>query len=394
MDLAFDREGNPFRFRSQTRKLRPRRWKHAGQRGTCAAVLDPDGEQLLIDADADFAEFRAAVRNSPGFYRLDQCDGDGIAIEDAPPAYVTIESARNASMQSESDPRDAIIRDLAQALADSNRTLTEQFSSVMNATAVVLRAADGAGLPRREPPPPPASAPDSPDDDEDSDDDEDHDDADEHRPEPAEKLWAIIEQMLPSIQMWLAAMASRTSPTPAAAPSTPELAAPPALAATSAAPIVDGVAAGPSAPEFPRVAATVSADSAVSSAIAPNVGSSTPPTAPSADPIPAVAAPSAAIATAVSAPLAEPRNASPSAEPTAQQWAHLMAIRTRLAPRELAIAERVLVRMTTEMRRQWLAQLSAHSVDEATEIVRSLIPRPAPTAPTDSGKHDGSRGSR
>jgi hypothetical protein len=95
-ELAFDKEGNPFRFSRRTQKLRPRRWKNAGQRGTCAAVLDPDGEQLFIDADAEYAEFRAAVGNVPGFYRLDQCDEDGEAIEAAPPAYVSIDSVRNA----------------------------------------------------------------------------------------------------------------------------------------------------------------------------------------------------------------------------------------------------------------------------------------------------------
>ena len=102
-ELAFDKEGNPFRFSRRTKKLRPRRWKNAGQRGTCAAVLDPDGEPLFIDADAEYVEFRAAVGNVPGFYRLDQCDEDGTPIEDAAPAYVSIESTRNAAPGGEVD---------------------------------------------------------------------------------------------------------------------------------------------------------------------------------------------------------------------------------------------------------------------------------------------------
>ncbi len=142
-ELAFDKEGNPFRFSRLTRKLRPRRWKNPGKRGTCAAVLDADGEQVLIDADAEYIEFRAAVGNAPGFYRLDQCDEDGTPIEDAPPAYVSIESTRNAAPAGELDPRDAIIRDLAQINADVTRTIAERFSNVMTAVADVLRAADG-----------------------------------------------------------------------------------------------------------------------------------------------------------------------------------------------------------------------------------------------------------
>jgi hypothetical protein len=36
-ELAFDEEGNPFRFSRQTKKLRARRMKNASQRGTCVA---------------------------------------------------------------------------------------------------------------------------------------------------------------------------------------------------------------------------------------------------------------------------------------------------------------------------------------------------------------------
>jgi hypothetical protein len=108
-ELAFDKEGNPFRFSRRTKKLRPRRWKNAGQRGTCAAVLDGDGEQIFIDTDAEFVEFRAAVGNVPGFYRLDQFDEGGAPVEDAPPAYVSIGSIRNAAPTGDADPRDAII---------------------------------------------------------------------------------------------------------------------------------------------------------------------------------------------------------------------------------------------------------------------------------------------
>lgn len=146
-ELAFDKEGNLFRFSRQTKKLRPRRWKNAGQRGTCAAAIDPDGEPLFVDADAENVEVRAAVGNVPRFYRLDQCDEDGTPIEDAPPAYVSIESARNAAPVGETDSRDALIRDPAQINAEMTRTLVERFSNVMQAAADVLRAADGAGSP-------------------------------------------------------------------------------------------------------------------------------------------------------------------------------------------------------------------------------------------------------
>lgn len=37
--------------------------------------------------------------------------------------------------------------------------------------------------------------------------------------------------------------------------------------------------------------------------------------------------------------------------------------------------------MSPEMRAQWLAELSALSVDQAADVVRSLVPKPPPKAP-------------
>src|SRR5262249_7754618 len=126
-----------------------------------------------IDTDAEFVEFRAAVGNVPGFYRLDQVDEDGTPVEDASPAYVSIGSTRNATPTGDIDSRDAIIRDLAQINAIMVRTTTARLGSVMQATADVLRAADGAGLTRRQPPSPtPPPAPDDDDEDEDGDDED------------------------------------------------------------------------------------------------------------------------------------------------------------------------------------------------------------------------------
>ena len=385
-ELAFDKEGNPFRFSRLTRKLRPRRWKNPGKRGTCAAVLDADGEQVLIDADAEYIEFRAAVGNVPGFYRLDQCDEDGNPIEDAPPAYVSIDSTRNAAPAGEVDPRDAIIRDLAQINADVTRTIAERFSNVMQAAAEILRAADGAGLPRREPPPP------TPDEDED-DDQEDEDD--DQEPLPSEKVWEFVEQMLPTIGMWLTSLAAKRSSTPppaATPPSAPAPAVAPApAAAPSAAPAPGGVAAGQStpepagAPESAGAPAPVAASSAATPAPASaTASSSTPPVvAASGSQMGDGAAPSttaiaggASAAQVGTAPVDGPRNAALPVEPTPEQWSHLLAIRARLSPREAAIAESVVVRMSPEMRAQWLAELSALSVDQAADIVRSMVPKP------------------
>jgi hypothetical protein len=459
-ELAFDKEGNPFRFSRRTKKLRPRRWKNAGQRGTCAAVLDADGEQVFIDPDAEFVELRAAVGNVPGFYRLDQCDENGAPVEDAPPAYVSIESPRHAAPIGEADPRDAIIRDLAQINADVTRTIVERFGNVMQAAADILRAADAAGLPRREPPPlAPAPAP-APNHEE--DDDEDGDD-DEREPAPSVSpfgpLQPLVEMAMPHLPqfgafLWVkfqefmkqnattpspvtppapmtpppAPPPSPVTPPPAPAPPAPPSPAPPSPPSPPPSPVPPPPAPPPSpvtpppptpVPADPRTAPTSSGIASGPSASAPvatpagttatpirmqttATPNSTPPIiATNEGPPPDGATPSTAIAGSMpagTAPIGGPRNAPPPGiEPTPEQWAHLLAIRDRMSPREATIVDTVVVRMAPEDRAQWLAELSVLSVDQATDLLRSMIPKAPPRPPLPrngiSGHSKGSEGS-
>jgi hypothetical protein len=417
-ELAFDKEGNPFRFSRRTKKLRPRRWKNAGQRGTCAAVLDADGEQIFIDTDAEFVELRAAVGNVPGFYRLDQCDEDGTPIEDAPPAYVSIGPTRNAAPTGDVDPRDAIIRDLAQINADVVRTIAERFGNVMQATADVLRAADGAGLPRRQPPPP--APPPAPDDDEDEEEEDEDDDEEESEPAPPPNpfgsLQPLVEMAMPHLPtlgafLWtkLQELMKQNAASPAAGtpPPVPASTPAPAPAAPSSTSIPADVAAMPSAPEpatapAPTAAAAASSGSSIPAPAAPApmqpsttaapipapaaadvaTSSSIPPVT-ATDEIPAHdgAAPitaNASVEPAGPVPPDSPRNAPPDIEPTPEHWAHFFAIRSRLSPREAAVVDRVVVRMTPEVRAHWIADLSVLGVDQAAEVVRSMIPKAPP----------------
>jgi hypothetical protein len=404
-ELAFDKEGNPFRFSRRTKKLRPRRWKNAGQRGTCAAVLDPDGEPLFVDADAEFVDFRAAVGNVPGFYRLDQCDENGTPIEDVPPAYVSIESTRNAAPLGDVDPRDAIIRDLAQINADVTRTIAERFSNVMLAAADILRAADGAGLSRRTPPPPASVPVPTPEHDANDKEDDEYESEDEEREpmppaNPFGPLQPLVEMAMPHLPkfgafLWVKFQefmrqnatpppVAATHPAPApAAPTTTTGPEPVGAAAASPAPTPPSSHAAPAggtATQAPHVApqptpasnhhaadVTPAADGAAS--VAAELSVAPPPVTPSPEAPPPSATPSAPPSTA---PADAPRNA-PSA-PMTEQWAHLRAILARLSPRETAITETVLGRMPPEVRMSWLAELSALGVDQAVEAVRSMIP--------------------
>jgi hypothetical protein len=73
------------------------------------------------------------------------------------------------------------------------------------------------------------------------------------------------------------------------------------------------------------------------------------------------------------------RNATPTITP--EQISHLLAIRARLSPREQSIADLVRERMAPAQQEQWLAELSAMSIDEALRVVRSMIPKPASKRP-------------
>lgn len=54
---------------------------------------------------------------------------------------------------------------------------------------------------------------------------------------------------------------------------------------------------------------------------------------------------------------------------------HLYQIRAQLSPEERAIAENAISRMPSDVLVQWLGELSAMSVDEATNVLRQMIAR-------------------
>src|SRR5262245_33055027 len=85
--LAFHEQGKPFAFRRRTKTLLVQLVGDPNARGTCGQVLGADGQALYIDPETDYVEFRRAVGQVPGLYRLDQCDEDGNELDEAQPAY-------------------------------------------------------------------------------------------------------------------------------------------------------------------------------------------------------------------------------------------------------------------------------------------------------------------
>lgn len=433
--LAFDKQGKPFAWHRRTRKLLVRMFRNPAARGTCCQVLDADGNPLYIDAETEYGEFRKAVGNVPGLYRLDQCDDDGVEIDEAQPAYVSIDLSRNASLAGDGGEVDplVIIEHMFAIHADVMKTMAMQQASIMAASAEILRA------PFR--PPAPVAARD-PRDEDDKDDNDDDDEENELEPDP----WAswrpmleMVEPHLPKLGAFLlaqfVAFMKKTATPPAAVPCSPSA---PAPAADSAAapsqgtePVSAAAGSSPSsATSAPSPASTPPTSASLSGAAAPveppsaradgptsvgvaavgaDTGTNKPshtsaPNTPAATSAAATepAAPSviaamattntgtnttsssgAALAVVPAATTGSPRNAQPS--PTPAQWQHLYEVREGLSPKERAIAENAITRMTPELLAQWLAELSALSVDDAVRMIRSMIAKLRPTRGTEGG---------
>jgi hypothetical protein len=159
-ELAFNKDGEPFPVPETVSGWRVRRLR--GGRGAPELVYAPDGSPLTLDIEAGMDELRDAVDTS-GRHRLDPIDADGKVVPNVGPAYVHVAVApRNASVPSMAadaplSGTDHAIRELVRAqveLARSNselaKTVATQQPDLIKAAAEILRAADGAGLPRRE----------------------------------------------------------------------------------------------------------------------------------------------------------------------------------------------------------------------------------------------------
>ena len=384
--LAFDKQGKPFAWHGRTRKLRVRLFRNPAARGTCCQVLDGAGAPLYVDAETDYAEFRRAIGNVPGFYRLDQCDDDCVEIEGAAPAYVSIEHLRNAqptdggASTSEVNPL-VIIQSMAAIQADVMKTMAAQQAALMAATAEIMRA------PYR--PAPPVPAPEhrnAYDEDDDELEDEDEDD-DEEEATASNEILGMLGPLLPKIgekfgeqlgqkviEAVLGVFGRKPDPVPAAAPAATPAPTPvphpaPATVAPQAHGPQVGVAAGQGSMPGPfhvQVAdgdifaahETTAEDVDGIEAAAPGFSASL---------APASAATSGSTVTGSPVANAEP------AIPTPEQMAHLFAIRESLTPPERTLAERVIARMAPKIRAQWFAALATKSVADAATEIRAVL---------------------
>lgn len=116
-----------------------------------------------------------------------------------------------------------------------------------------------------------------------------------------------------------------------------------------------------------------------------------------ATPPPAAASPLTAapepVATRARAPSAAqaPQPIEPPAEPPREPWEHWLAIRARLSPHESAVVDMTLGIVKPELQAEWLAGMAVLGVDQAVDLVRSMIPETPPEPPhvTNNSSSDG-----
>lgn len=199
-ELAYNVRGEPFALTEEVTGWLVKLLR-AG-RGAPGVAYGRDGRPLTLGIDAGHDDLRDSVDIS-GRYRLDPIDDEGKVVEGLPAAYVQVTlPERNAApavdvsaltgLTSVDHALREIVRanlELARCNTELAKTVVNRQPEVMASTAEILRAADGAGLPRREP---------AGGWDDDINDDEHADGADSG---PPSTLNAIMNQLAPLIQM-------------------------------------------------------------------------------------------------------------------------------------------------------------------------------------------------
>jgi hypothetical protein len=151
-ELAFNVNGEAFEVPETAAGWKVKRMK---AKGAPEVVYGRDGLPLVLAPDAGVDDLKAEV-DQPGRYRLDLVDENNKALEGIPAGYVHVHTVMATA---ESTPRNSTITtpssdatiEAMRLNSELARSVIDRFPQMMEAAAVLLRAADGAGLPLREP---------------------------------------------------------------------------------------------------------------------------------------------------------------------------------------------------------------------------------------------------
>lgn len=220
--LAWSQSGSPIELSSEAEVWRVRRLSGNSKGGAPEVVYGAQGTPLILALETTPEEFVEEVKGRPGKYRLDALDDSHTAVSGIPPAYhVVAEShghprAPAPPVAQSADVVATTNNALVEALKDSSARITQ----MVEATASIIQAADGAGIARRKPLPmlaaaEPVAAPQ----------------AEEGEQAPQSPWWQdlvagvlpVVVQMAPTVMSYMAqaraAKAQAQQPAPAPPPS-------------------------------------------------------------------------------------------------------------------------------------------------------------------------------
>jgi hypothetical protein len=174
-ELAYNEHGKRFSVAAEAVAWLVRRFSRPGKRGGCEIVYGDDSTPLALDIEADTTDFRTAVHGVPGRYRLDAIDEEGNLLRDVPAAYLVITDAKPASRADEppatTSSTEWALVEAVRANSRAMETMSANMNSLVQATAVVVQAADAAGITKRLAPPMPVVANDEVEEDEEDEQD-------------------------------------------------------------------------------------------------------------------------------------------------------------------------------------------------------------------------------
>lgn len=314
-ELAFNLNGDPFEIPPGAAGWRVRKMKH---KGAPEVVYGRNGQPLVLPLEADVDDLRAEV-TTPGRYRLDPVDENNKPIDGANAGYVYVHELAPTAPITSNDHKDgvsplapasdSVVIEAMRMNAEIARAVVNRFPQMLEASAVLLRAADGAGLPAR---PPMAS-------------DEECDDGNESEAEPPKT--SGMEAMLATFAQFAPLLMAAFSGGKLKMPAVMEM--------------LDWRKAVPQKTRTPA-AKPRAIEAAVSTQDA-NV------------------------------PAAESEPAIDVNTITPEQMAHFLAIQSALSAGEAAVAREVAGGFSQAELRAWLDELSKLSVAEAVQKIRSLI---------------------
>lgn len=370
-ELAFDEDGQHFQVPATVARWRTRRFNNPGKPGGAQVVYGDDGLPLFLDVETTAEEFREAVGGVPGRYRLDGADAHGRIVDGVPPAYLMINGSATANGGGEYNARppassslEYALVEMARANSDAIRSVADRFGGICDSVANVVRAADGAGLPRRAPLGP--LLVDHVDQDGDEEDDERERNAAAQPAQPT--LVTVLGQVMQMVQVF-AQMSGSGNPAKLGAVMSQVV---------ETAKVVEAVgttASAPTAPSAPEptndgdhdVRATSAKANTVNGAHVANGTHATH----GAQRDPVRARPSSPGAGRVP-PTSAPATSAPSVADPMAQFQQIMAA---LTPEEQAQVQYVITTLSVRDLMQWYEQLAGMSVAEGVAKIRAELAR-------------------